>query len=207
MIKHFLRASATIILIVGAAACSSPDSTPGQNVQPSQSSTQSTGSASPTVAPTAIPSQWRTVKGEDFTIGVPPSYKEEVFTASNGTKGYAFDAPSSDNDDETLERVAIIRDEKPATDVIEQSVVLEEMQSIENDDPVIRTELEWPGSERAVLVQWTNPMEESEGQRRQTWQLMVQINPDLIINVIAIAPVETFVDSDLSQVLATFKGR
>lgn len=206
MINNFLRAFAIMVLIVGASACSSPDSPPKQDVQPSSSSAQPTGTTTLAVAPTAIPSQWRTVNGEDFTIGVPASYTEEQFTASNGTKGYAFDAPRAGNDDAGLVRVAIIRDEEPATDVIEQSVVLEEMQSIENDGRVIRKQLKWPGSEQAVLVQWTNPLDGAEGDRRETWQLMVQINPDLIINVVAIAPAATFADSDVSQVLATFKG-
>lgn len=164
-----------------------------------------TETPSPPVTPADISSQWRTVDGENFTIGVPESYKEEVVTASNGTEAYVFDAPRTDDD--VLERVAVMRDEQPETDVIEQSLVLEEMQSVENEEPVHRTEVSWPGAEQAVLVQWTNPVGDADGDRRQTWQLMVQISPDLILNVVALAPAETFMETDLPEILATFKGR
>lgn len=195
-------------LAAGLAACSSSDPQPKEEtVQPSQSHMQPTGTPTPPVTPQPISSQWRTVEGPDFTIGVPGSFTEEIVTVSNGTKAYAFDAPRSDEDDTTLTRVAVLRDEKPKSDVIQQSFVLEEMQSVNNEDEVERSEVTWPGTEKAVIVQWTSPIGGTEGKRQETWQLMAQINKDLIINVVAIAPEETFDESDLPAILATFKGR
>lgn len=190
--------------MAGLAACSSSSPDQEAAVQPSQSQMQPTGTP---VSPQPISSQWRTVEGPDFTIGVPGSFTEEVVTASNGTKAYVFDAPHSDGEDTTLERVAVLRDEKPKSDVVQQSLVLEEMQSVNNEDEVKRAEVTWPGVEKAVIVQWTNPIGGPDGSRRETWQLMAQIDKDLIINVVAIAPEETFDKSELPKILATFTGR
>lgn len=197
----------TTALVVTMAACSSSDETPEETVNPSQSQMQPTGTPTPPVAPAQISSQWRTVEGPDFTIGIPGSFEEEIVTASNGTKAYVFDAPRADDEDTSLERVAILRDEKPKTDVVQQSFVLEEMQSVNNEGEVERSEVTWPGAEKAVLVQWTNPVGGAEGKRQKTWQLMAQINPDLILNVVAIGDADTFDETELPMILATFKGR
>lgn len=194
-------------LVVVLTACSSSDETPEETVEPSQSQMQPSGTPTPSVTPAPISSQWRTVEGPDFTIGVPGVFTEEIVTADNGTKAYVFDAPRTDDDDTSLERVAILRDEEPKTDVIQQSFVLEEMQSVNNEDEVERSEVAWPGAEKAVLVQWTSPVGGSEGKRRETWQLMVQIDSDLILNVVAIGDADTFDESELPKILATFKGR
>ena len=196
----------TMALVATMAACSSSDEPDEENVKPSNSKLQPTGTLTPPVSPAAISSQWRTIEGPDFTIGVPGSFEEEIVTVSNGTKAYVFDAPRTDDEDTTLERVAVLRDVKPKQDVIEQSFVLEEMQSVNNEDEVERSEVVWPGAEKAVLVQWTNPIGGAEGERQQTWQLMAQINDDLILNVVAIAPEKSFDSSQLPEILATFKG-
>lgn len=195
----------TTALVVTMSACSSSETTPEETVIPSE--LQPTASPSPMVTPAQISSQWRTVNGPDFTIGVPGVFEEEIVTVENGTKAYVFDAPRTDDHDTSLERVAVIRDEKPKSDVVQQSFMLEEMQSINNEDEVTRSEVTWPGAEKAILVQWTNPVGGSEGKRRETWQLMVQINPDLILNVIALGDADSFDDTDLPQILATFKGK
>lgn len=198
---------ATALVITGAACSSSPDEPKEKTVESSQSQMQPTGAPTPPVTPTAVSSQWRTVEGPDFSIGVPGSFTEEIVTASNGTKAYVFDAPRTGDDDVSLERVAVLRDTKPKTDVIQQSFVLEEMQSVNNEEEVERSEVTWPGTEKAVLVQWTNPVGGGDGKRRETWQLMAQINPDLILNVVALGDADTFDKSELPRILATFKGR
>lgn len=196
----------TTALVVTMAACSSSDEPEEERVNPSNSQMQPTGTPTPPVTPAGISSQWRTVEGPDFTIGVPGSFEEEIVTASNGTKMYVFDAPRTDDEDTSLQRVAVLRDEKPDQDVIQQSFVLDEMQSVDNEDEVERSEVTWPGAERAVLVQWTNPVGGADGERRETWQLMAQINPDLILNVVALGDAETFDQSELPTILSTFKG-
>lgn len=204
--RHRCLVAVTTALMVTMAACSSSDEPEEENVNPSQSQMQPTGTPTPPVTPTAISSQWRTVEGPDFTIGVPGSFEEEITTAANGTKAYVFDAPRAEGEDTSLQRVAILRDVKPKQDVIQQSFVLEEMQSVNNEEEVERSEITWPGAEKAVLVQWTNPVGGADGQRRETWQLMVQINPDLILNVVALGDAETFDQSELPTILSTFKG-
>lgn len=206
-VRHRYVMAVTAVLLLTQAACSSSDETPEETVNPSQSQMQPTGTPTPPVTPAEISSQWRTVEGPDFTIGVPGVFEEEVVTASNGTKAYVFDAPRSDEEDVSLERVAILRDEEPKTDVIQQSFVLEEMQSVNNEDEVKRSEVTWPGTEKAVLVQWTSPVAGTDGKRQETWQLMAQINPDLILNVVAIGDADTFDETKLPKILATFQGR
>lgn len=198
--KRIIPATAIVAIALGTAACSSSGSGEDGSLQPTGTSRQS-------VTPQAISSEWSTVDGENFTIGVPESYEKQVVTASNGTKAHVFDAPGTEGEGAALQRVAVMRDEEPAQDVIQQSLVLEEMQSIENEDAVRRAEVKWPGVERAVLVQWTNPLEGADGGLQQTWQLMAEIRPDLILNVVAIGPEETFEETDLPEILATFKGQ
>lgn len=206
--RRWCVTAVTTALVVTMTACSSSDETTKETVKPSQSQMQPTGTPTPPVTPTQISSQWRTVEGPDFTIGVPGVFEEKVVTASNGTKAYVFDAPRTGDDDTSLERVAILRDEKPKSDVIQQSFVLEEMQSVKNNqDEVERSEVTWPGAEKAVLVQWTSPVGGGEGKRRETWQLMAQINPDLILNVVALGDADTFDETELPTILSTFKGR
>lgn len=204
--RHRSIVAVTTALVVVMAACSSPDDPEEESVNPSQSEMEPTGTPTPSVTPTAVSSQWRTVEGPDFTIGVPGSFEEEIVTADNGTKAYVFDAPRADDGDTSLQRVAVLRDVKPKQDVIQQSFVLEEMQSVNNEDEVKRSEVTWPGAEKAVLVQWTNPVGGAGGQRRETWQLMAQIDSNLILNVVAIGDADTFEESELPTILATFKG-
>lgn len=192
-------------LLMTVAACSSSDGSTDGTVDPSQSSLQPSDAPTPAVTPAEITSQWRTIEGPDFTVGIPESFTDEVVTVSNGTKAHVCDAPGSNPD--SLERVAVLRDENPESDVIQQSFVLEEMQSVSNEDEVERAEVTWPGTEKAVLVQWTNPVAGSDGKRRETWQLMAQINDDLILNVVALGDADSFDESELPEIFATFEGK
>lgn len=202
-----LRSALAVLLSVGLAACSSAD--PEEDKVETSSHMQPTGTPTPPVTPAPISSQWRTVKGPNFTVGVPASYEEEIVEASNGTKAYAFDAPRSGGGADTpgLQRLAILRDEDPTSDVVQQSFVLEEMKSVDAKADVTRSEMTWPGADKAVLIQWSDPVGGSDGARRETWQLMVQVTPKLILNVVALGPIETFEDSDLPKMLATFTAK
>ena len=70
----------TAALLVTVAACSSSDQSPEETVKPSQSQMQPTGTPTPPVRPARVSSQWRTVEGADFTIGVPGVFEEEIVT-------------------------------------------------------------------------------------------------------------------------------
>ncbi len=164
-----------------------------------------TGAPSPTVTPIAAPAQWRSVKGPNFSISVPPSFRETTSRASNETDMYFFDAPRSTKTDTDVVRIAVMRDEKPASDALQQSYLLEDMQSVKNKSQVRRSEIEWPGAETAFLVQWFQPVAGSDGVRRDNWQLMAQVNPELILNVIAVAPEGTLEEHNLDEIFATFK--
>ena len=64
-------------------------------------------------------------------------------------------------DDTSLERVAILRDEKPRTDVIQQSFVLEEMQSVDNEvheASAVDGATWWPKLTRVILPYVRGPV-------------------------------------------------
>ena len=169
------------------------------------SSLAPTGSPSPAFTPTEVSSQWRTVKGEGFTIGVPARFRETTRTASNETTMYLFDAPRSTDEDVDLVRVAVLRDVEPTSNIVDQSYVLEQLHTREGDPLPVRSTVEWPGAEEAILVQWTSPVGGEDGARRETWQLMVQVDAKLILNVVAVAPEGSFEELELPEIVSTFK--
>lgn len=156
--------------------------------------------------PTDVPTRWRTVEGKRFTIGVPGSFTSDTKQASNGSTMYLFDAPGSAKEASRLARVAVVRDVKPKSDALSQSYVLKQFKAVENEQPPVRSKLTWPGIEKpAYLVQWTTPIGGGQGAKQETWPLMVQVDPELIINVVAVAPAGTLEKKKLVQIMSTFR--
>jgi len=172
---------------------------PDGELTPTETSTAS-------LEPSDVPTRWRTVEGEGFTIGVPGSFREDTKKASNGTTMYLFDAPGASGKASDPARVAVVRDVKPTAGVMSLSQVLVESKAVENEKPPVRSQLTWPGVDKpALLVQWMSPIRGGHGGTQETWQLMVQVDPDLIINVLAVAPEGTLEKKKLVQVMSTFK--
>lgn len=142
----------------------------------------------------------REVTGDGWSIQVPAKFEEQTVPGAEGTTTYRWIAPAAGAQPPL---VAVVTDAKPRADAIEQSKTLEITTEIDPKVKVTRSELAWPGAQRAVLLQWTAPQQGSAG-GVTTWQLMVQVDSGLILNALAIAPEADFASLKLAEVLSTF---
>lgn len=142
----------------------------------------------------------RAVTGDGWSIQVPARFEEQTAPGAEGTTTYRWIAPAAGAQPPL---VAVVTDSKPRADAIEQSKTLEIATEIDPKVKVTRSELAWPGAERAILLQWTAPRQGATG-GLTTWQLMVQVNSGLILNALAIAPEADFASLGLAEVLSTF---
>jgi hypothetical protein len=142
----------------------------------------------------------REVAGDGWTIQVPAKFEEQTVPGAEGTTTYRWIAPAAGSQPPL---VAVVTDAKPRADAIEQSKTLEITTELDPKVKVTRSELDWPGAQRAILLQWTQPQQGTTG-GLTTWQLMVQVNSGLILNALAIAPDADFASLRLAEVLSTF---
>lgn len=142
----------------------------------------------------------REVAGDGWTIQVPAEFEEQTVPGAEGTTTYRWIAPAEGAQPPL---VAVVTDARPKADAIEQSKTLEIATELDPEVEVTRSELQWPGAERAVLLQWTAPQQGAAG-GLTTWQLMVQVDSGLILNALAIAPEADFASLGLAEVLSTF---
>ena len=131
---------------------------------------------------------------------MPAKFEEQTVPGAEGTTTYRWIAPAAGSQPPL---VAVVTDAKPRADAIEQSKTLEITTELDPKVKVTRSELEWPGAERAILLQWTAPRQGATG-GLTTWQLMVQVDSGLILNAVAIAPEADFASLGLAEVLSTF---
>ena len=104
--------------------------------------------------------------------------------------------------------VAVVRDVDPVSDVEEQSYAIEvSKRALEGVTDLSRGDLEWPGAQRAVLVQWTQDVPVGQGKVVPTRyvQLNVQVKPGLILAVVALAPAADVESSAIRSVVSTFR--
>ena len=189
------------VLAVGAllAGCSGSDS--DGDLPPRLESIRPSETPSPSFAHDATEQiDAREVTGDGWTIQVPAKFEEQTVPGAEGTTTYRWIAPASG---EQPPLVAVVTDAKPRADAIEQSKTLEITTEIDPKIKVTRSELEWPGAQRAILLQWTAPQQGATG-GLTTWQLMVQVDSGLILNALAIAPEADFASLKLAEVLSTF---
>lgn len=191
-------------LLVPLAACGEdePAARPAEQTDPSAPTT----SPSAQVTMLEPPADYSVVEGNGFTIGAPGEFQQQRTTSSNGEPMLVLEKPSQV---EALpQRVAVIRDVRPKTPAIEQSFALETAKAAAGPEAEVeRTAL--PTEEEgqsAFLITWkeTLPGEGGDGVSVTYWQLMHQVSPDLIINVVALAPTEEFETSEVSRILRTF---
>ncbi len=203
---HVLRTTASLWaavacgLLVGCAGggSSSAERSP-REVEPGRSTEHPLG-------PIAPPNGFAEFTGEDFTVFAPAGFNVERRTSRNGEPLLVLTGPQADG---TV--VGIGRDVEPGADAIEQSMVLEKKtRLLDQASDVSRDTVEWPGAERAVLLQWTAP-DQPEGAATpvpfRTVQLFAQVRKGLIINVVATAPVTSFEQAQVATVLRTFRPR
>ncbi|MEZ0577365.1 hypothetical protein [Nocardioides sp. MH1] len=154
------------------------------------------------------PSDYSTIEGSGFTIAAPGEFQQQTSTSPNGEPRLVLEKPSSVQ--QVPQRVVVIRDVEPAKDAEEQSFALETWKAAGDKDEestVHRYRLDAPDGQQAFLVTW----DEAQAGRRTSdvqvtyWQLMWQVDDDLIINVVAFAPAAEFETSEVSRILRTFQ--
>lgn len=167
-----------------------------------------TPSATPTSTPAPAsqsPHGFRSVAGDRWKLSFPAAWKD---TIQQPTEEGAL--PVSVITDEsqpsgTYVRLAVVPDADPASDVIEQSHVLEVARKAGGAEDVVRSSVEWPGAQRAVVVEWVDSPRGGAGPPESylTRQMMVQVDKDLIVNVVALAPRDAFAETQLDEAMAT----
>lgn len=193
--RFFLIAAGSSIL----AACSS-----GEEVLPERLERikPSETPVSPLV-PGTVPIDFRTVSGEGFKVSIPAAWKDSMKPAGEETPpAYLFDA--QDRPADSPVRVGVVIDADPKADVIEQSHVLEVSKTAAGVEDVTRSLIQWPGTTRAVLIDWSEAAGGSSGAEYRTRQLMAQVSSKRIINVVATAPATEFETLPMNEILATF---
>lgn len=184
---------------VGETSTSGDESLPSrlQKILPS-------GSPSPTVTPVETPSGAQVVTGKHFSIAVPSDFEEQtVPQGGQNPPMHLFRAPT-DSATQPV-RVAVVTETNAKTSAIEQSYTLEVAKQGQGVKDFRRSSVTWPGTQRAILLQWTQAADGGKEARTQTWQLMAQVDEDVILSVVAIAPVSEFDAAELAQVFQTFR--
>lgn len=175
----------------------------GDSVDPGDRAAIPDGQPATRLDPAGVSGQWRTITHDGFRIGAPSSFRERVRTTSSGDDMLWLDARRSSGSRDSVIRVAVVPDVDPTASVLQQSHALEQKQTI-GENEVRRSRVEWPGAREAVLVQWSNPVR-GTGKSIETWQLMVEVDDELILNVVAIAPEGAVEEHDLDRIIATFR--
>ena len=92
--------------------------------------------------------------------------------------------------------------------MVEQSYAIEvSKRTLNGATDISRGEVEWPGAQHAVLIQWTQDVPVGQGEVVPTRyvQLNVQVDPKLILAVVALAPVADLEASAIRAVVSTFR--
>lgn len=142
----------------------------------------------------------RALTGPHYRISIPAAWTDRTDTSSTAQiKPVVAEKP-----DAAAGRpiwVGIVVDDQAASDVYDQSLVLESSKRLAGATAITRTALAWPGAQRAVLIGWEEtPRGGGSGPVRYL-QLMAQVRQGLIVNAVAQAPTEDFGTAGLDRVL------
>lgn len=149
-----------------------------------------------------VPLDFRVLKGQHFQLAVPSGWTDRTL-ASKVDKGIPGVLASASGTEPGMPvDVAVVIDTRPRSDAIEQSQVLAVAKSTQGVTDVSRSLVPWPRTQRSVLVSWTQA-QPGTGTLFHTVQLMAQVSPELIVNVVAVAPAATFSSSSLDRVIRT----
>jgi hypothetical protein len=148
----------------------------------------------------------RNVQGQGFSIAIDPAFTQRVRTASNGQPVIVLSRPSDVPGLNT--GVSVFREPDPKADVVEQSHTLEQARrTLTKATDLERTEVAWPGSQKAVLVRWTQQAAGPGGTTVPVryWQLNTQISPALILIVVGFSPASSFDTSGVAEAVSSFR--
>lgn len=156
--------------------------------------------------PLRPPPGFSEIKGRGFTLFAPAPFTPEQRTSSNGEPLLRLNTPGGGDN----QFVAVVRDMNPRADASDQSTVLEgNRRDVDRATDVSREEIEWPGARRAFLVAWTVQKRltasDSSTVSVRTVQLITQVDDNLILAVLAVSPLESFDQSQVGNVLRTFR--
>ena len=153
------------------------------------------------------PAETREVTGKYFSMYVPANFQEKSSPMASGEQIVAFDSPSSEPASPV--RVAVVPDPKAGATAIEQSYAVELQKQSEQVKDFTRSTVKWPGAVNAILLQWTESRAgaSSGDAPLRTLQLMAQVNDQLIVSVIAVAPSAEFDTAGLVKIVQTFRPK
>lgn len=159
------------------------------------------------VAPIPTPANFKVFRGQGFTIAAPETFTPQNQRSTNGEPKLTLNGRPLKIGAEPI-LVAVIRDVKPEAPVAEQMRILEEVKHQVSATEITRQEVHWPHAKFAMVVGWTQRKSEPPrppGPPVHTLQLAIQVEDNLIIDVVATAPAESFDDTEVATVLRTFR--
>ncbi|MFC6715115.1 hypothetical protein [Branchiibius cervicis] len=197
-----LAATAVLLVTCALTACSSSSSGSTPNTA---NSLLPSDTAPATYTPLATPPlNYRTLTGKGFELRVPATWTDNEVppSAKGGTPGIA--AREQGRDPSLPVGVAVVVDTEPASDAVAQSEVLATAKlSTGQVTDLKRSTVQWPGTQNAVLVTWTEtPQGTSTPYRIE--QLFAQVSPELILNVVGKAPATEFGTVGIERIMRTF---
>ncbi|MDO5503896.1 MAG: hypothetical protein Q4G67_12045 [Actinomycetia bacterium] len=138
----------------------------------------------------AAPSSYESFSGDHFEISIPQGWELRAEEDTGSSRRFAW-APPEDAGETAIIGVVV---DLAAQEVLTESYLLEMGKTVTSTNEVSREMLHWPGAERAVRIIWEELAPGSSDPLRYE-QLMVQVEPGLIINVVGAADADDFDDS------------
>ena len=171
-----------------------------------QQAMQPAGTPSPAANPISDPRDTREVEGKGFRLAADSAFQRLDLTSKNGEPMLVLRRASQVP--ALPVQIAVLREPDPKQDVVEQSYSLEvSKRTLGESTDISRSDLVWPGVERAVLVQWTQnvPTTASESVSTRYWQLSTQVTDKLILVVVGFAPAAEFDAARVGDIVRTFR--
>lgn len=199
---------AALALTLPLAGCGGDDAGEGSSPAADESAGpfQPTGTPAIQVEMMKPPGDYSEIKGEGFTISAPGEFQQQRASSNNGEPMLILEKPSKV--EAFPQRVVVLRDVNPTSPAAEQSFALETAKAAPGgkDAEVERIAMPAPEGQSAFLVTWIENRPSGDGGVVPTtyWQLMHQVNDELILNVVAFAPSDEFETAEVSKILRTF---
>ena len=151
-------------------------------------------------SPTAAPNGFQAVSGEGFELSIPPGWAEAP--RGNNPLQAIYQSP---DDKQTL--LGITVEKNPPSGIIAQSMVAEAGNRSKGATNAVRSEVTWPGAERAIIMDWRVKVGGPQGPEFRYRQLMLEVNSSLIVSVVGMAPVNDFEASGIAAAIQTFRAQ
>lgn len=195
-----------VVAVVGLALATSACSDTPTPAELQRAAMQPSGTPSPAASPIGDPRDTREVVGEGFRLAADSAFQRSDAESSNGEPMLVLRRASKVA--ALPIQVAVLREPDPAQDVVEQSYALETAKrSLGGVTDISRSDVVWPDTERTILVQWTEDVPTKSGKSVSTryWQLNAQVTNKLILVVVGFAPASEFADSQVDEIVRTFR--